>query len=132
MTTRPSRPPVADLVIGVAIPALLWAVLLVGLVLVVPRFKRIFMDFGLALPAATQAVIAVSDWAAAYWYVLILSVPFLLAPDVAVVYWLARRPGRALSCLWFVLMIALPLLAMVLVFVAIYLPEAKLLEDLSK
>jgi hypothetical protein len=132
MTTRPSRPPATDLVIGVAIPAFLWACFFVGLVLVVPRFKRIFMDFGMALPAITEAVLAVSDWAASYWYVLILSVPFLLVPAVAVVYGLARLPARLLSWLWFVLMIALPLLAMVLVFVAIYLPLVKLQEGLAK
>ncbi len=132
MNTQPSRSPVPVLVAGVVIPTVLWTALLGGLVLVVPGYQKTFADFNMALPAATVAVIAVAHWVANYWYVLLISLPFLLAPDVVIVLLLGQLRSRTPSRLWSGLMIALPLLAAALVVIAIYLPLAKLQEALSK
>jgi type II secretory pathway component PulF len=132
MTTQPSRSPLAALVWGVAIPATLWVCYFAGLILVVPRYKKIFAEFNLRLPDLTIAVIAVTDWAVTYWYVLVLSLPFLLAPDVAVVLLLWRSGRRGLVWVWGGVMIALPLVAGLLVVVAIHLALTNLLEGLSK
>jgi type IV pilus assembly protein PilC len=40
------------------------------MIYIIPKFKRIFNDFGMQLPWLTQTLIAVSDWVATYWYVL--------------------------------------------------------------
>jgi type IV pilus assembly protein PilC len=40
------------------------------MVMIIPKFKKIFDEFGLALPQATKILIDVSDWTAAYWYVI--------------------------------------------------------------
>jgi type IV pilus assembly protein PilC len=37
---------------------------------IIPKFKRIFMDFGMTLPWLTLQLIAISDWVAQYWYIL--------------------------------------------------------------
>ncbi len=42
---------------------------------IVPQFKKIFDDFGSELPPMTQILIDISNWVAAYWY-LIPAIPF--------------------------------------------------------
>jgi type IV pilus assembly protein PilC len=42
---------------------------------IVPQFKKIFDDFGSELPPMTQVLIDLSNWIAAYWY-LIPAIPF--------------------------------------------------------
>jgi type II secretory pathway component PulF len=132
MSTQPPRSPVAALVWGVVVPILLWACLCASLILVVPGYKRMFMDFGMRLPAGAEAVIDVSDWVANYWYILVLSIPFLFAPDVAIVLLLWHSGRRTLVRLWAGLMIALPIVLGVLVAMSICLTWTKLNEGLSK
>jgi len=132
MTIPPSRSPFPALIGGVAIPAVLWTCFFAGLILVVPSYKKTFADSALRLPDITIAAIAASDWATTYWYVLLLSLPFLIAAEVAVVLLLWRSGRRGLVWPWAGLMIALPLLATTLVVVAIHLALMSILEDLSK
>ncbi len=40
------------------------------MVSIIPKFKKIFEEFGLSLPQATKILIDVSDWVANYWYVI--------------------------------------------------------------
>ena len=54
------------------------------IVFIVPKFKSIFIGFGVALPPATIAVIEVSDFAYSYWYLFI--VPG--TASVVVFFWL--------------------------------------------
>jgi type IV pilus assembly protein PilC len=42
---------------------------------IVPQFKKIFDDFGTDLPPMTQLLIDISNWVAAYWF-LIPAIPF--------------------------------------------------------
>ena len=38
------------------------------MVMIIPKFKKIFDDFGLQLPTATKTLIDMSTWMAEYWY----------------------------------------------------------------
>ena len=37
---------------------------------IIPKFKVIFADFGVPLPAPTIALIAISDWVVDYWFLI--------------------------------------------------------------
>lgn len=55
-------------------------------VFIVPKLKKIFEDFGAALPRLTTMMFGVFDWFTNYWYLLL---PILLLAPVAVVYAMA-------------------------------------------
>jgi type IV pilus assembly protein PilC len=40
------------------------------MIYIIPKFKKIFNDFGMKLPWLTEKLIETSDWVATYWYVL--------------------------------------------------------------
>ena len=44
------------------------AILTFIMVMIIPKFKKIFDEFGLQLPQATKTLIAISTWMASYWY----------------------------------------------------------------
>src|SRR5436305_15316941 len=44
------------------------AILTFIMVSIIPKFKKIFDEFGLQLPQATKTLIAISNWMANYWY----------------------------------------------------------------
>ncbi len=46
------------------------AILLFIMVTIVPKFKKIFDEFGLSLPTATKTLIATATWCEEYWYVI--------------------------------------------------------------
>ncbi|MBA4501308.1 type II secretion system F family protein [Marinobacterium marinum] len=54
--------PTAVIVVGVIVSAIL-------LVKVVPQFESVFKSFGADLPAFTQWVIGLSEWAQQYWFI---------------------------------------------------------------
>jgi type IV pilus assembly protein PilC len=45
------------------------AILMFIMILIIPKFKKIFLDFKMTLPWATEKLIAISDWFMSYWYV---------------------------------------------------------------
>ena len=45
------------------------------MIFIIPKFKKIFEDFGTDLPVMTQVLIDMSDWMMSYWYMLIIG-PF--------------------------------------------------------
>ncbi len=49
---------------------------------IIPKFKKIFMDFGIELPGITIALIKISDWVVDYFY---------LIPAIPVVLWLTLK-----------------------------------------
>jgi general secretion pathway protein F len=63
--------------------------LLVIMLFVVPRFKSMLSDSGIALPASTAGIIAVSDWLTAHWSTLAAA----LALAVIGMLLLRRQPG---------------------------------------
>ena len=46
---------------------------------IIPKFKKIFQDFGIELPAITTTLIYISDWVVNYFY---------LIPAIPIVFWL--------------------------------------------
>lgn len=74
------------------------AILTFIMVYIIPKFKKIFQDFGFPLPYLTVKLIAISDWFATYWYVL---------PLFPICWWLmiklirlSRVGNYALDRLW--------------------------------
>ncbi len=55
--------PIAVMVVAVIVTTVI-------LIFVIPEFKKVFTSFGADLPAPTLAVIAMSDFAVAYWYII--------------------------------------------------------------
>ncbi len=125
MTTQPAASPRGALVWGVAVPVLLWAVVVAALAGLVPRFEPILvrLDGKSELSALGAAVLAASHWVRNYWYVLPLDLPFLVPLDVLLVLWLWRSGRRGLARAWCALMVALPIAAGVLVVAGLHLPE---------
>ncbi|MCP4786627.1 MAG: type II secretion system F family protein [Fuerstiella sp.] len=67
---------------------------------IIPKFKKIFSDFGTDLPAMTEMLISFSDWMLKYWYMLFIGpIAFYLFIKIVkknktgafVVDWLALR-----------------------------------------
>ena len=52
---------------------------------IVPKFKKIFDDFGTTLPTITQVLIDISDWVVNYWY---------LIPGIPIAIWLYVKLWR--------------------------------------
>lgn len=44
------------------------AILTFIMVMIIPKFKKIFDEFGLQLPTATKTLIGISNWMSNYWY----------------------------------------------------------------
>ncbi len=55
------------------------ATLIVGFIMywIIPKFKEIFNDFGVELPAITKTLIVISDWVVSYWF-LIPTIPIAM------------------------------------------------------
>jgi len=120
--------------VSVILHALLGVVFLVVMLFVVPGHKREFAEHEIALPWITTKVIGISDWLAAYWYVVIFFALPLMALDGGIVFlcW-QRRRRRILAVLWNIVLIALWLLIMgFFVALGIWLPALKLQQGLSR
>jgi len=55
------------------------------MIFIIPKFKKIFVDFKLQLPWATEALMATSEWFVKYWYLL---------PVFPITYWLLLKLMR--------------------------------------
>lgn len=69
---------------------ILVAILITSIIMiwVIPSFKTVFTNFGADLPAPTLAVIAMSDFFVAYWYVLLFG-------SVGIIYFLIQAWKRS-------------------------------------
>jgi type II secretory pathway component PulF len=57
------------------------------MIFIIPKYKKIFSDFGTDLPAMTETLISASDWGATYWPLTILpTMSCLLAAGVYMVW----------------------------------------------
>lgn len=52
---------------------------------IIPKFKKIFADFGTELPAITQLLMGISDWVVSFWY---------LIPAIPIGLWLTVKITR--------------------------------------
>jgi type II secretory pathway component PulF len=121
--------------VAVILHVLLGAALLYVLVFMVPGYKREFRDYqnAIELPYYTEMVVAISDWFAAYWYVVVIVAIPLLALDGGVVFLCWQRRGtRILGVLWILLLVLLWLLIMAVVILGIWLVHLKLMQSLAR
>jgi type II secretory pathway component PulF len=117
---------------GVIVHALLWLSLAIGMMTLVPAYKREFNEYQMKLPWMTEKLIATSDWFANYWYIFaFMFIPFCVV-DSAILFLTWRTPwSRGLSVYWFLVAAAVPLLLMGISCFGVGLPHLKLLEGLS-
>jgi type IV pilus assembly protein PilC len=57
------------------------ATAIVGFIMywIIPKFKEIFLDFGVELPAITEVLITTSDWVVNYWYLIpVIPITFVI------------------------------------------------------
>ncbi len=63
------------------------SILAFQMVFIVPKFKKIFDDFGTELPAMTHLLIDVSDWSMKYWFLVWFPAAGVLVTCAAYVAW---------------------------------------------
>jgi hypothetical protein len=103
-----ARPEWGTIIGLVAIHALLLAVLVYGILRIVPRLSRIYADFQMKLPLATEVLFAISDWMVSFSFLVPFGVIGILLLDGAVLVALRRQERtRGLAWLWFVLILIL-------------------------
>jgi hypothetical protein len=129
----PSRSPIVAAAMAVLIHGFLGLALLIGMVWLVPGYKREFRDYQIELPYTTTLVLEISDWFAMYWYVAAFAAIPLLALDGAIVFgcW-SRKSTRILGVLWIILWIVSWMLFAAFAAFGIWLAYLKLLEGLSR
>lgn len=88
---------------AVVYPAVVFSVavlVVAGLMLfVIPKFQALYADMRLVLPAPTQALIAVSDFMAAWWY-LVLGLPAAALLLYQLAYYRSRAVRRRSHAFW--------------------------------
>jgi hypothetical protein len=129
----PKRPIWLSTLLSVVCHAMVLAVPILVLLVVVPKFKKVFEDFAIKLPWVSEIAIDLSDWMLDFWFI----VPFALAPllvsDLAVLYLLRRQENtRVLARLWFYLIMLFVLAGCGALVVALFLPLIELMELLSQ
>jgi type II secretory pathway component PulF len=133
MSSSSSRSDALAVLPAIVVHGILWTGFLVLLVRVVPRFKRIFADFQMKLPAATEVAIDLSDWMADYWYLQALALPVALALDGGIAYWLYfNRETRWLYWLWFTSIAIVPVCVSCSLLVALLEPLIELMDALAR
>ncbi len=118
---------------AVVIHGALWIGLVTVLLRIVPRYKRVYADFGMKLPLLTEWLIDISDLMLEFWPLLIVVMAVFLALNGGISFLLySYRSLRWAYWLWFTFMALLPLGAGFLVALGIWEPLTELYEGLSK
>jgi type II secretory pathway component PulF len=126
MTAANARDALRATALAVLADTVLWIVWFAGMLFYVPRLMRHFQDLRVQLPTGTQLVLAASRWLVHYPYL----IPFFLLAGIAldggVGYLLrTRAPARRLAWLWWGVMIALPVLAILACWMALGFPVGR-------
>jgi type II secretory pathway component PulF len=112
---------------------LLWLTFFLGMIFVVPGYERRFRDFDMQLPLVSIRVLEISHLVIAYFYLLPPLIVTLILLDGAIFLFCRRlRVGRLWSALWALVMFLAPAAALSWLWLGIYLPDAHLMQDLSK
>ena len=84
--------PWLPLIYLVVVPILMTTVLTGIMIFIIPKFKKIFNDFGSALPPATEMLVAAADGIAIVWYAVFA---MILLGAYVVLFWILRgRLGK--------------------------------------
>jgi type II secretory pathway component PulF len=126
------RPSLGVTVFVIIVPAILWIAVLAELMFFVPIFDRIFADFHLGLPLASEWTIACSHWCIKYPYVLPMPLAMIVVAIAGSIWLIRHQLGkRLLGGVWCAAMMLLPIVVGLLIAVVCYLPYVKLLEGLA-
>jgi type II secretory pathway component PulF len=120
--------------LGVIVRAVLWVVWLLVFfwfaIWFVPPYERTFRDFGMRLPWATEMVLTLGRGVIPYGVLLVLA--FITADGIGSFLLHQSAPRRVVRVLWSGLMIAVPVFAIIVTAVAVWLPSTKFQEMLSR
>ena len=131
MSTSTKPPSVPGTVIAAILVAVPWLALGVQLLVIVPRMKKTFDEFGLQLPQLTKTVIIISNSVNHFWWVAIPSGLAVLLLMVAGIAWL-RHFLRYSALLPTAFLLAGLVAANTTVAFALRLPLVKLQEGLAR
>ena len=123
--TTSARQALMATIFAVAVDAALWVVWFACMLVYVPPMIRRFRDLNVALPQFTRLVVAVGIWLGHYPYM----IPFIMVLGVLVDggfgFLLRSNPRlRLLAGLWWAVMLALPLVAILGTWMALGFPPA--------
>ena len=79
-----------DVLWAAGLMAVLTFILAFLMVFIIPKFKEIFIGFGVQLPESTVRMIGISDFVFSYWFMFILP----MTATVVVIYWLVDSSMR--------------------------------------
>lgn len=106
--------------------------LLFQLIVVVPRYAKVFAEFGLKLPDITQICIDVAHWVNQYTTAALLGWGGAIGSSMLLVYWWAGDL-KAKHRWWLLFgLYAIPTAAFLMVWLGVAGPHAKLEEGLRK
>ena len=110
--------------------SVLRAGLFIAFLWLVPRYQRIFDEFGVALPFLAVKMVMVSYAVTSYWYLIVPLGVVALAVDFAILL-LLGKVRRWLQVAAGMLLVLVPLLLGGLLFLSFWLPMMKWIESLS-
>jgi type IV pilus assembly protein PilC len=87
------RPSQFGIAVQVGTILIFWILLWAQLLVVAPRCKRLFDDFGLQLPSLTRTVLGFSSWSLANWWLVIPSALAAIVGLLGLLAFFRNRPG---------------------------------------
>lgn len=108
-----------------------WLPCVVALLTIVPKFKKIFADFGMKLPWSTELLIDVSDRVHELYPFVPAFFLVLMGLDAWLLYFLLRM-SRPFAWVWFVLLILVGAFSLFPIGEALLMPLVDLMEGLSR
>ncbi len=105
---------------------------LMSLYYIVPRFKKMFADFGTELPAMTKSLIILSDLTVNYWYILLFLILVGTAIDVlAFVVFHRNKEIRYVARVFSAIVTVMLLAQGAVCGIALLAAQSKLMQDLQ-
>ncbi|HUV38667.1 MAG TPA: hypothetical protein VMY39_03595 [Planctomycetota bacterium] len=122
----------AGTVVSVGIHALMLAALLTVLMVVVPKFEKIFENFGTDLPALTTVLLAAGRYCLEEPGYVLLIVVVALGADAGVTYLLRSQNDTSLAGMWNVAVIVLLGAGLAGIVLGVFLPLVWLMTSVGQ
>src|SRR5262245_51761916 len=128
----PAPSPARRLIVTLMAPVP-WALLLIQLVLIVPRYSKLFADFGLKVPVLTQVCIDAALWVRTYLVIAFLATLALMGASAGTAYWAqSTRMSSARRVTLLLVVFGLPTGLFILAWVGMLIPQRRLAEGFAK
>ena len=109
-----------------------WALVLFQFLLILPRYDRLFRDFGLKAPDLTGLVLIISAWVRAHIFLSFLITFALMGISVGVAHVVQTTPmARGRRLLFLLIVFGMPCLVFVLAWVGVIVTHRRLVEGLN-